>query len=266
MTQIQDKVVWITGASSGIGEAMAHAFAKKGAILVLTARRENELQRVQKELGLPAEKVMILPMDVTQFETAQPLAEQVVARFGRIDIMVQNAGISQRSKVIDTDLKVYQELMDVNFFSGVALTKAVLPYMKRQQSGHFVVTSSVAGKIGTPQRSGYNAAKHAVQGFYDALRAEVYEDNIEVTIHCPGYIKTNISLNALDAQGNKFNKMDENQANGISAEECARQVIEAVEQNKKEIIIGGFKETAGVYLKRFFPSILYKMVIKNAPK
>lgn len=266
MTQIKDKVVWITGASSGIGEAMAHAFAQKGAILVLTARREEELQRVQREIGLPLEKSMILPMDVKHFDQAQQLADQVLARFGRIDIMVQNAGISQRSAVIDTDLKVYQELMDVNFFSGVALTKAVLPSMIRQKSGHFVVTSSVAGKIGTPQRSGYNAAKHAVQGFYDALRAEVFDDNIEVTILCPGYIKTNISLNALDAQGNKFNKMDENQANGISVEECARQIISAVEQNKKEIIIAGAKETAGVYLKRFFPSLLYKMVRKNAPK
>lgn len=266
MTQIKDKVVWITGASSGIGEAMAHAFAKKGAILVLTARREEELLRVSNDLSLPDDKVMILPMDVTQYADAPISAEKIIERFGRIDIMVQNAGISQRSKVAETDLAVYQKLMDVNFFSGVAITKAVLPYMQKQKSGHFVVTSSVAGKIGTPQRSGYNAAKHAVQGFYDALRAEVYNDNIEVTIACPGYILTDISLNALDAQGNKFNKMDENQANGISAEECASQIVRAVENNTKEVIIAGLKETAGVYLKRFLPGLLYKMVIKNAPK
>ncbi len=266
MTQIKDKIVWITGASSGIGEAMAHEFARKGARLVLTARREEELLRVKKETGLSDENIFILPMDVTRLEEAGPATEKVIRHFGRIDIMVQNAGISQRSSVIDTEIEVYQQLMDVNFFSGVALTKAVLPYMIAQKSGHFVVTSSVAGKIGTPKRSGYNAAKHAVQGFYDALRAEVHDDNIQVTILCPGYIRTNISVNALDAKGNKFNQMDENQANGISAEECAGQVIRAVENNKKEVVIAGLKETAGLYLKRFFPGLLYKMVRKNAPK
>lgn len=266
MTQIKDKIVWITGASSGIGEAMAYAFASRGAKLVLTARREEELLRVKNELNLPEESVLILPMDVTRLEEAEPAAQKVIRHFGRIDIMVQNAGISQRSSVVDTDIEVYQKLMDVNFFSGVAITKAVLPQMISQKSGHFVVTSSVAGKIGTPKRSGYNAAKHAVQGFYDALRAEVHDDNIEVTIACPGYIRTDISLHALDAKGNKFNKMDENQANGISAEECANQIIKAVESNKKEVIIAALKETAGLYLKRFFPELLYKMVRKNAPQ
>ena len=165
MSSFQNKVVWITGASSGIGEAIAMAFAKEGAKLVLTARRPEELERVKEQTGLPSHEVLILPMDVTQFDHAQKSADQIISHFGRIDIMVHNAGVSQRSYIQDTSFEVYQQLMNVNFFSSVAITKAVLPYMVKQQSGHFIVVSSVAGKIGTIMRSGYNAAKHALQGF-----------------------------------------------------------------------------------------------------
>ena len=266
METFKDKVVWITGASSGIGEAIAMAFAKEGAKLVLTARREDELQRVKLATGLPDSSVLVLPMDVTQFEKAHGAAEQVIRHFGRVDIMVHNAGVSQRSYVNDTDLDVYQRLMNVNFFSTVAITKAVLPYMMQQKSGHFIVISSVAGKIGTIMRSGYNAAKHALQGFYDALRAEGYKDNIKVTTICPGYIRTNISLNALDASGSKFGKMDSNQAKGIPVDKCARRILDAVKNDKKEIYIGGFKEVAAIYLKRFFPNLLFDQVRKNIPE
>ncbi|MEO6287123.1 MAG: SDR family oxidoreductase [Dyadobacter sp.] len=266
MENFRDKVVWITGASSGIGEAIALAFAKEGAKLVLTARREEELIRVKKLTGLPESHVLVLPLDVTEFNKAKPAAEQIIGHFQRIDIMVHNAGVSQRSYIQDTDLEVYQKLMNVNFFSTVALTKAVLPYMKNQKSGHFIVISSVAGKIGTIMRSGYNAAKHALHGFYDSLRAEGFEDNIKVTTICPGYIRTNISLNALNESGAKFGKMDANQAKGIPADECARQILDAVKKDKKEIYIGGFKEVAAIYLKRFFPSMLFDQVRKNIPE
>ncbi|MCE7064380.1 SDR family oxidoreductase [Dyadobacter sp. CY326] len=266
METFKDKVVWITGASSGIGEAIAMAFAKEGARLVLTARREDELQRVKQATGLAEASVLILPMDVTQFDKAQNAAEQVIAHFGRIDIMVHNAGVSQRSYVSDTELDVYQQLMNVNFFSTVAITKAILPYMISQKNGHFIVISSVAGKIGTIMRSGYNAAKHALHGFYDSLRAEGFEHNIKVTTICPGYIRTSISLNALDASGSKFGKMDSNQEKGIPADECARRILEAVRKDKKEIYIGGFKEVAAIYLKRFLPNLLFEQVRKNIPE
>lgn len=266
MNSFQNKLVWITGASSGIGEAIAMAFAKEGAKLVLTARRPEELERVKEQTGLPSQDVFILPMDVTQFDNAQKAADQIISHFGRIDIMVHNAGVSQRSYIQDTSFEVYQQLMNVNFFSTVAITKAVLPYMVKQQSGHFIVISSVAGKIGTIMRSGYNAAKHALQGFYDSLRAEGYKDNIHVTTVCPGYIQTNISLNALDKTGDKFGKMDSNQANGIPVDECARRILDAVKKDKKEIYIGGFKEVAALYLKRFFPNLLFDQVRKNIPE
>ena len=266
MDTFQNKVVWITGASSGIGEAIAMAFAREGAKLVLTARRIEELDRVKQRTGLPDSSVLILPLDVTEFDMAPDAAARIIAKFQRIDIMVHNAGVSQRSYIKDTDLDVYRKLMDVNFYSTVALTKAVLPYMISQQSGHFVVISSVAGKIGTIMRSGYNASKHALHGFYDSLRAESYNDNIKVTTVCPGYIKTNVSLNALNENGEKFGKMDSNQQNGIAPEECARQILNAVKKDKKEIYIGGFKEVAAIYLKRFLPNLLFDQVRKNVPE
>ncbi|MCE6990221.1 SDR family oxidoreductase [Dyadobacter sp. CY323] len=262
----KDKVVWITGASSGIGEALAIAFAKEQAKLVLTARRTEELERVKNLTGLPDSSVLILPMDVTELDQAENAARQIITHFGRIDIMVHNAGVSQRSYIKDTSMEVYQQLMTIDFFSTVAITKAVLPYMIAQKSGHFIVMSSVAGKIGTIMRSGYNAAKHALHGFYDSLRAEGYSDNIKVTTICPGYIRTNISLNALNESGGKFGKMDSNQENGIPADECARMILDAVKKDKKEIYIGGFKEVAAIYLKRFFPSLLFEQVRKNIPK
>jgi short-subunit dehydrogenase len=263
---LQDKVIWITGASSGIGEALAVAFAQKGARLVLSARRSEELERVKATLNLPTANVLVLPMDVTDFANASTLAQQVVAHFGRIDCMVHNAGISQRGTVQNTDFEVYRQLMDVNFFSTVALTKAILPYMQAQKSGQFVVVSSVAGKVGTLMRSGYNASKHALHGFYDSLRAESYDHNINVLLVCPGYIRTNISLNALNEDGKPTGKMDNAQANGIAPEVCAERIVRAVEQNKKEIVIGGLKETAAVYLKRFWPNLLFEMVRKSPPQ
>ena len=266
MKTLTNKVVWITGASSGIGEALALAFAKEGARLVLSARRREELERVKQATGLPDDQVLVLPMDVTQFDQAEAHAARVVGYFGQIDLIVHNAGISQRSYVRDTDFEVYRRIMDVDFFSTVALTQAVLPYMLKQQSGHFVVISSVAGKVGTPMRSGYNAAKHALHGFYDSLRAETHDDNLRVTVVCPGYINTDVSKNALNEKGEKYGKQDANQEKGMSAQECARRIVDAVKHDKKEIYIGGLKETAAIYLKRFFPSLLFTAVRKNAPE
>ncbi len=262
----KNKIAWITGASSGIGEALALELARQGAKLVLSARRVDELERVKAATGLPDDQVLVLPLDVTDFDLAPAKAAEVVARFGRIDIMVHNAGVSQRSFVKDTSLEVYQKLMDVDFFSTVALTKAVLPYMTEQKSGQFIVISSVAGKVGTPMRSGYNAAKHALHGFYDSLRSEVFDDNIRVTVACPGYIKTNVSVNALDEKGGKYGQMDANQAKGMPADECARQILRAAEHDRKEVSIGGATEKAAVYLRRFLPSFLFKMVRRNVPE
>ncbi len=259
MSSFQNAVIWITGASSGIGEAVALELARYRPKLVLSARREGELQRVAQQTGLPAADVLVLPMDMTDTASLPVLVETVRQRFGRIDYVFQNAGITQRSAVADTDFAVYQRLMNVNFFGVVALTKAVLPLMLAQGSGHFVVTSSVAGKIGTKQRSGYCASKHALHGFFDALRAENHDAGLRVTLVCPGYIRTPISLHALGPDGQVHGKMDDNQQQGMSANEFARKLLRAVLRGREEVYIGG-KEVVGIYLKRFLPSVLSHIV------
>lgn len=265
MKKFENKVVWITGASSGIGEATAYQFAKEGAKLILSARREDELLRVKQNTGLPSHQVFILPIDIENIEKISEKAKQAIQHFGKIDVLFNNAGISQRGSVLDTDISVYQKIFNLNFFGVIALTKAVLPFMKQQKSGQIAVTSSVSGKLATPMRSGYCASKHALHGFFDALRSEIYQDNISVTLICPGYIHTNISYNAVAADGSKFGKMDENQANGMSPEECASRIVEAIYKKRDEVYMGG-KEVLGVYLKRFFPRILSKLLRGQMPR
>lgn len=253
-------VVWITGASSGIGEALALELSRyKHVRLILSARRINELERVASRTGLPASDVLVLPLDVTDLDSLPVHVETVRQRFGRLDYVFLNAGISQRSSVIDTDFSVYQRLMDVNFFGVIALTKAILPIMLAQGSGHLVVTSSVAGKLATKQRSGYCASKHALHGFFDALRLEVYDRGLRVTLVCPGYIQTAISLHALGPDGQVHGKLDENQMQGMAPDDFARRLLRAVVQGKNEVSIGG-SEIYGIYLQRFLPNLLFRIL------
>ncbi|WP_109744172.1 SDR family oxidoreductase [Arcicella aurantiaca] len=263
MINLKNKTVWITGASSGIGEALAYQFAKEGAKLVLSARRENELQRVAQSTGLVDSDILVLPMDMLDFDKFPAKIQTVLDYFGQIDFIIQNAGVSHRSSVKEMNFQVYRDILELDFFSTVAFTQAILPLMTERKTGHFVVISSVAGKIGIPLRSGYCAAKHALIAFFDSLRAEVWQDNIKVTTICPGYIKTQISFNALDSSGNKHGKMDDNQANGMMPEVFAQKALRAIKNNKKEVYIGGVYEVMGVYFKRFVPSLVYKMVRKK---
>lgn len=258
---LKDKVCWITGASSGIGEALAKQLAKQGAKIVLSARKEDELKRVNSELQLPDNQTFVLPMDMLVASSFPEKIQAVINKFGRIDLLFHNAGISQRGMMIDTPAYVDRQVMELNFMSVVELTKAVLPQMFTQNFGYFVVTSSIAGKVGTPMRSAYCASKHALHGYFDSLRAELWPQNIGVSLICPGYIKTNISINAVGANGEKFGKMDKNQEKGMDVDHCAAKIIAAVKAEKREVYIGG-KEVLGVYLKRFFPSILAR-IVKN---
>ena len=251
MTDIAGKVVWITGASSGIGEAMAYEASAAGAKLVLSARRQAELERVRSACAYP-QNVAVLPADLTNFD-AESLHERAVACFGPIDVLVNNAGISQRSSVIDTGLAVYRRIFELDFFAPVALTKAVLPGMSARGFGHIVAISSVVGYLGTPQRSGYAAAKHAVQGFFDSVRAESWRSGVKVTIVCPGYIRTNVSINAITASGESHGLMDRGQEKGMDARLCARKVWSAVAADREEIVIG--KEALAVLVKRFAPRL-----------
>jgi short-subunit dehydrogenase len=251
--------VWITGASSGIGEALAVAFHRAGARLILSARREDELKRVQTLCG-GEPGTRILPMDVTNGKELPGKTQLALGMFGGIDVLVLNAGITQRSLTRETDEGVYRRLMEVNFFASEAMARAVLPSMLAQKSGHMVVISSIAGKFGVPLRSGYSASKFALHGFFEVLRAEEEKNGIHVTMVCPGYIRTDISLSALRGDGGKHAKMDPGIEHGMPAAECARQILKAVAHGKREIIVGAKRERALVYLKRFLPDILARMV------
>jgi short-subunit dehydrogenase len=259
--KFHNKVVWITGASSGIGEALAYAFAAEGALLVLSARREEELQRVAKACG----NAYVLPFDMLSLSEHADRVQDVIQTYGRIDYLVLNAGVSQRSFVKDTEFDVYRRLFEVNFFSIVSLTQAVLPVFTAQKSGVFVPIASVAGRISTPRRAAYGATKHALIGFFDSVRAEVFNDGIRVTTILPGYIKTNISLHAMNEKGEAYGKMDPNQAKGLDPGFTAQKILQAVLAEKNEFFVGGFLEGFGLFVKRFFPSIMPFMLrkIKN---
>jgi short-subunit dehydrogenase len=255
----RDRRVWITGASSGIGEALAVAFHQAGAKLVLSARREDELKRVQTACG-GEPNTRLLPMDVTNAAELPAKTQLALSLFNGIDVLVLNAGITQRSRTRETDESVYRRLMEVNFFAPEAMARAVLPSMLAQNSGHIAVISSVAGKFGVPLRSGYSATKFALHGFFEALRAEEERNGIHVTMVCPGYIRTNISMSALRGDGGKHAKMDSELAHGMPADKCARKILRGIARKKKEIVVAAARERVLVYLKRFFPDLLARMI------
>lgn len=263
LSYFSGKVVWITGASSGIGEALVFALAKQGAQLVLSARNESTLQEVADKAKLVKENYLIIPFDLANISKAENYVQQIVQKFNRIDFLINNGGTSQRAEAMTTNQSVERDLFEINYFAQVALAKAVLPFMVKQQSGHITVVSSIAGKFGFKLRSSYSAAKHALHGYFESLRFEVEKQNIKVLLVCPGKIKTNISNNAVLADGSKHAKMDESHVNAMTAEECAKKILTAIENNKQEILIGG-KEILTVYIKRFFPSLLYKILRKQS--
>lgn len=266
MGKLTNKVIWITGASSGIGEALVYELAKKGVRLIISARRKEELERVKGNCpGVAQVNVRILPLDLSEPSTLKLNTEAAIQFFGHIDILINNGGISQRSLAKDTELDVDRRIMEVDYFGTIALTKYLLPHFLKNKSGHFVTVSSVMGKIGTPYRSGYAAAKHALHGFYDSLRAELWKDskNIYVTLVCPGWINTNLSITALLGDGSPQNKKDDTHKKGMTPSSFAKQMIRAIESKKREVYIGGLKEVFAIYLDRYLPG-LFSKIVRNA--
>lgn len=261
MERLKGKVIWITGASSGIGEALAYKLNEIGSKVILSARRETELERVKNNCTF-LDNAAILPLDLNNFEMLETMPQKALSFFGDIDILINNGGISQRSLIKDTSFKVYQEMININYLGTIQLTRCLLPYFITRQTGHFVTITSLMGKFSSPYRSGYCGAKHALHGFFDSLRMEHDKDQIDVTMICPGFVRTNVSKNALVADGSISNTDDEATKNGITAEVCAEQIINAIKRKKFEVYIGG-KEKYGVYLKRFFPKLLHKFVLKS---
>lgn len=267
MTFFKDKIVWITGASSGLGEALAIESAKEKAKLVLSARRESELQRVKKECEkfIPAENILILPLDVAELSNVNAEVQKVIVRFGRVDVLINNAGVAQRSYSAETPVEVERKIMEINYFGSTVMTKAVLPYMHKQQSGNIIVVSSVMGKMGFPGRSSYSAAKHALHGYFESLRIEEKQNNINVHIICPGYIKTNVSVNAVTKTGSSHNKMDKGQEKGMDPALAARKVLAGIRKNRFETFFGGM-EMISIPIKRFFPRLFYRLILKAGKK
>ncbi|MFN7118603.1 MAG: SDR family oxidoreductase [Saprospiraceae bacterium] len=253
----KNKIVWITGASSGIGEHLAYALAEQGAKLILSSRNEKELQRVKNNCHQDSD-ILLLPLDVADFAAIPPSVEMALQHFGKIDILINNAGISQRSLIKDTALEVDQKIMNINYLGTVAMTKAVLPVMLKQGHGQMVVISSVMGKVGVPYRSAYAASKHALHGFFDALRAEVAKDNIDVTVILPGYVRTNVTINALRGDGSQNSVMAPETAKGMDPGIFAQRALKAIANKREEVLIGN-KEIYAVLVKRLFPGFLSYM-------
>lgn len=260
----QNKVVWITGASSGIGEALAYELARQQAITILSSNQPKELERVKKHYDKFGGEGYIQYLDITAMDKMESITKSLIEKFGRIDVLINNAGISQRALAMETPLAVDRKIMEIDYFGTIALTKTVLPYMIKEKSGYIAVTSSISGKFGFPLRSAYAAAKHALHGFFETLRSEVYDENIKVLIAFPGRVKTNISLHALTKDGTAHGKMDEGQNTGISAQKCAKQYLKAIRKDKKEVLIGS-TELLMVYIHKFFPKIFYKLARKIKP-
>ena len=263
LDSFQDKVIWITGASSGIGEALAHSFAGSGAKVVLSARREEELCRVREDCirsGVSGDHLLVLPLDVVDHEAMPGAVASVVSAFSRIDMLINNAGVSQRSFCLETDMAVYRNLFDIDVLGQIALTKQVLPVMVQQGAGRMVVTASVAGKVGVPLRTGYCAAKHAVMGFFDALRTEVAHLGIAVSTVVPGFIRTNVSSNALGGDGAAMGQTDEDIAGGMEVSRCVEIIVDGLARGMDEIEVGEGDEMALLELKRSNPEQAFRVL------
>lgn len=252
--RFENRTVWITGASSGIGEALAIAWSAEGARVVLSARNVTELERVRRECTDP-ERHLVLPLDLTDTAAIAAAARQA----GQVDVLVHSGGVSQRSFAADTDLATDRAIMDLNYFGTIALTKAVLPSMLARRSGHIVPISSVIGYVGIPTRSAYAASKHALHGFFEALRAETAKDGIRITIVVPGYVRTKVSENALRGDGTRHGKLDDTHAKAMLPASAAEKIIDAVARGKAEVRVGG-KEIWAVLLRRYFPRLTRRVL------
>lgn len=260
-----DKIIWITGASSGIGKALAGEFVKKGAKIIISSPEVDKLHRLSDHLNaLHPESSTVVPLDLAKSNEIPEIVEKVIRQNRRIDILINNAGISQRSLIVETPVEIDRKVFEINYFGTITLTKSVLPHMIKNGDGTIAVTSSIVGKFGFPLRSAYSASKHALHGFFETLRSELKKENINVTIVCPGRIRTDISINAITNDGKPYGIMDKAQAKGMATEKCARKIVRAIKKKKKEVFIGG-SEILMVYLRKYFPNIFYILSSKIRP-
>ncbi|NTW24443.1 MAG: SDR family NAD(P)-dependent oxidoreductase [Lentimicrobium sp.] len=261
---LSGKTFWITGAASGMGKSLAIELSKFASLLILTDRDTDGLDKTASVVSANGVKVRKEVLDMSDSEAIVSVSRRILDDGIRIDGLYQFAGISQRSLVLDTPVENDRKIMEINFFGVITLVKAVLPSMIANGGGQIAVTSSMVGKFGFPYRSAYSASKHALHGFFESLLAENSKNNILVSVLIPGRVQTNISKYALDRDGKEYGKMDPGQANGISAEKAARQIVRGLQREKKEIPVGG-SELLMVQIRRFFPALYYKLATRIKP-
>jgi len=258
---LKNKVIWITGASSGIGEALAYACAKEGAQLILSARREEELKRVASNCKIDPKNIFILPIDLENTIGIDEKVNRVVEQFGRIDVLINNSGVGHRTKGVNTPTAIDRKVMEINFFGTINLTKAVAKQMQKQKSGKLVVVTSIMGKYGMALYSAYAASKHALYGYFESLRQELYNDNVKVLIVAPGFINTDVSTKLLREDGSAYGIKSDAQEKGMSAMNCAKGIVKALKSNRDHKYVGNY-EIFSVYVKQFFPQLFYKLMRK----
>jgi dehydrogenase/reductase SDR family member 7B len=260
----EGKVVWVTGASSGIGEALSRQLLDRGAYVILSGRQTDALERVAANAP---QRALVLPFEATNWDVLPDVVEKAWNWRGAVDVLVNNAGISQRSLAIDTQLPVYRELMEVDYLAPVALTQLVLPRMIERGLGHIAAVSSVAGKVGVPLRTGYCGAKHAVVGYFSALRAEIESAyGIAVTVILPGSVKTRIAINAVEGNGERRGHSDPNIERGIDVDIAAASILEGIAEQRKEVVVADGIEGIALQIMRDHPEKLYEMTSQEGAR
>lgn len=254
----QNKTAWVTGASSGIGEALAKGLVARGARVILSGRRADALNCVAKEAG---GETLVLPFEATDYAALHRAVEKAFDWKGGVDLLINNAGVSQRSLALDTSFEVYRRIMEVDFFAPLRLTQLVLPSMVERRSGHVVIISSVAGKIGAPLRTAYCAAKHACVGYYDALRAEIEKAyGVGVSVVTPGSVRTAVAANALTGDGSTRGRSDENIDNGMAPQKAAEIILDGVAAGVREIPVAEGMEMAALQMRVANPEALFDFI------
>lgn len=259
--KLKNKIIWITGASSGIGESLVYACLNEGAKIIISARRENELTRVAQNTNDHLNSIFILPLDLEFTDTIQEKVNRVMEKFGRIDVLINNSGIGHRTKAVNTPTEIDRRVMEINFFGTINLTKAVTRVMQKQQSGKLVVVTSIMGKYGLPLYSTYAASKHALYGYFESLRQELFKDNVKVLIVSPGFINTDVSTKLLKEDGTAYGLKSDSQNKGMSSKDCAAEIITAIKNDYNHRYIGKY-EIFSVYVKQLFPKMFYKLMRK----
>jgi short-subunit dehydrogenase len=255
------KIAWITGASSGIGEALVHEFLSRGTTVIASSNDLSGLERVKADCGDNSEMVFCVPFDLADTSGIEQIVEIQIKKFGRIDYLVNIGGISQRARIDETPLWLDRKIFEINYFGTTALSKAVLPYMIKQQSGHILATSSISGRFGFPLRSSYSASKQALHGFIETLYLENKKNNLRASVIIPGRVRTAISIHALDSSGQEHGKLDAGQAKGLLPKQAAEIIIRGIKKNKREILVGK-SELMMLHIRRYCPWLFFRIADK----